>query len=104
MNFFNSITNLLGMISSSNIENVLVTVLILTESFLIYFNIRMFKLMTEINLMSDSVNRNFNILKTILRLITILGNNQQLMFDYIQNKKLHVSKMSVPNFSEDDKQ
>jgi len=88
MSFFGSVGNLLTIISNSKVENILIVTLLLTESFLIYFNIKMFKLLENFDIIIENNNNVKNMLKNIIRMISLLGENQQLIYNYIQNHKL----------------
>lgn len=105
MSFFGSVGNLLTIISNSKVENILIVTLLLTESFLIYFNIKMFKLLENFDIIIENNNNVKNMLKNIIRMISLLGENQQLIYNYIQNHKLqaiNVQKTDVPNLNRDD--
>jgi len=66
MNFVNSFSNLISVISNSSTENILIVVLILTESFLVYFNLKILKLVGNINGVEENVDKNFHMLKNVL--------------------------------------
>jgi len=84
MNFFNSIGNLLSILATTPSESILITTLLLTESFLIYFNIKILKLFDDYQEVMDNISNINNLLKNVIKMLSLLGKNQQVIYDFIQ--------------------